>query len=899
MGSRVAPEDAGRSGSGGGLGAFVPLGVMLIALLLIYRRLVAGWVLAGGDLHTYFFPYWAAAARAFQDGALPLWNPYLFAGAPLLANSQAAIFYPLNWPFWLLSGPALSGMAASLHWSVLLHLLLAACTTFLLARRLGLTSWGAALAGLLYAGSGFLGVHVEHLNQLQGLAWMPLAFLPSARSPFRASAGNVLAFALILLTGHTQTAFITALGVIVFYTARYFLSSDTSRITDYASRITYHIVRLGLSLFPFALAALIAAVQLLPTFELSGFSMRAGGLPWREAVSFSVVPWRAHHVFLPPYLFDPDWPEGVAYLGLLGLALAGWQAWQRLHRLWMRHSHPDAAVVHAAQDRVRWAVLILGGMGLFLALGGYNPLYLLAVRLGVPGLVHFRAPARYLALYVLAASLLAGFSLSDLSASLSLTHDASRMPHRARWLPLFAFLLVYAELLISADALPHADATVPRAYDDLRPATAHLVAAAQQAETTNQPPGRFLSISKILFEPGDKGEIEGLYGPLLSPDALWSYFVAVKAREVLAPNLPLAFGVPAVDGYDGGLLPLHHYAAFSQLLLPEGTLDGRLRENLTAIPEGRWLSLLDVRFLITDKVGDLWSEDVFYDRQFQPDLAPGEVLSLAWLPGDFEANTLGLLYQGTGTVDLTLDDGRALALALPADAGAEAPYYLTWDNAAVPLTVTLRAGTSGLQPTGGTLIDDRTGAFYPLVLSPDFRLAHSGDVKLYENLHTLPRAFLVHEVLPVPDDAEGLAAMADPAFDPASELVVLAPALDAVPDPGMPASPESVEILAYGPSHVVLKVQARADGFLLLTDAWYPGWQVAFVSMDGGTSQSAQVAPLRADLLFRAVPVMLGDWTITFTYRPRSLYLGAVFSAVGLLGLTLFYWRERHARVGS
>ena len=63
-----------------------------------------------------------------QAGRLPLWNPYLFAGAPLLANSQAGIFYPLNWPLWMLSGPSLNGMARTLHWSVVLHLLLAAFT---------------------------------------------------------------------------------------------------------------------------------------------------------------------------------------------------------------------------------------------------------------------------------------------------------------------------------------------------------------------------------------------------------------------------------------------------------------------------------------------------------------------------------------------------------------------------------------------------------------------------------------------------------------------------------------------------------------------------------------------------------------------------------------------------
>ena len=45
---------------------------------------------------------------------------------------------------------------------------------------------------------------------------------------------------------------------------------------------------------------------------------------------------------------------------------------------------------------------------------------------------------------------------------------------------------------------------------------------------------------------------------------------------------------------------------------------------------------------------------------------------------------------------------------------------------------------------GLSLIDERTSSFQALVLSDQgrFRLVHSGDVKIYENLDTLGRAFL-------------------------------------------------------------------------------------------------------------------------------------------------------------
>lgn len=866
---------AGRAG--------LALPLVWLPLAWLFRRLLAGWVLAGGDLHTYFFPYWAATARAFQAGAWPLWNPYLFAGAPLLANSQAGVFYPLNWPLWLLSGPTLAGAAATLHVSVLLHVGLAGLNAYVLARRLGLSRLGAALAGLLYGGGGFLGVHVEHLNQLQGLAWFPLALLPArsllapsrcvqlqgaARTVRWPSALNLAAYALLLLAGHTQTAFIGAVGIVIF------------RVVICGAWEKPFWRRMGaciLSLTPFALAGWIAAVQLAPTLELAQLSLRAGGLPWREAVSFSVVPWQLHRVLLPPFLFAPALPEGVAYLGLLGLALAGW----------------GGVTVWRSRQRVGAAAAALAAAGLFLALGAYNPLYLLAARLGLPGVVQFRAPARFLALYALGAALLAGLGYDALSRTVGALAKRGPWP---RWVFRgLAFAVLVVELVISAEYLPHAHATSARAYSDLRPATAHLTAAAREAEAQGQPPGRFLSISKMLFEPGDKAEIESIYGATLDADALWAYLVAAKAREVLAPNLPLAFAVPAADGYDGGLLPLRHYAAFSTLLLPEGTLDGRLRENLAAIPDARWLALLDVRFLITDKVGDLWAEGVFYDRQFQPALAPGEALILAWLPADFAADALGLLCEGEGTLELRFADGRATTVSF-AGGGGESPQLPAWDFAAAPQQLTLRAAEGGLTLTGATLINTATRAFYPLTLSDRFRLAHSGDVKIYEAVTPSARAYFVHESACFEDTGAALAALRAPGFDPEVRALLEECPIDLPPAAPMSASTaDSVRVLAYAAGRVELAVRAEAAGVLVLKDAWYPGWQVTVAPLyDASAAPVFQGAALRAQALFRAAPVPAGEWRVTFEYRPRSLILGAALSGVGLAALSAYAcWRRK------
>ena len=83
----------------------------------------------------------------------------------------------------------------------------------------------------LYAGSGYLGIHVEHLNQLQALAWLPLMFWGGKRKKEEGRKGrgqgagalkvlpspvSVFALTMIVLAGHTQMAFIAVVGLVVW-----------------------------------------------------------------------------------------------------------------------------------------------------------------------------------------------------------------------------------------------------------------------------------------------------------------------------------------------------------------------------------------------------------------------------------------------------------------------------------------------------------------------------------------------------------------------------------------------------------------------------------------------------------------------------------------------------------
>ena len=165
-----------------------------------------------------------------------------------------------------------------------------------------------------------------------------------------------------------------------------------------------------------------------------------------------------------------------------------------------------------------------------------------------------------------------------------------------------------------------------------------------------------------MFDPGDSAELASIFADQLPPDAFYDLLIATKQKEIIGPNLSLYYRLSAADGYDGGVLPLRNYVTFQSLFVPPDKIapDGRLRENLRDVPDAKWLSLMNVRYVITDKTLDAWLDDVFYDLQF----------TTAWLGMDarlrdarrvwryvppFEATALGLVSYLQGAASLPDD----------------------------------------------------------------------------------------------------------------------------------------------------------------------------------------------------------------------------------------------------
>jgi len=477
-----------------------------------------------------------------------------------------------------------------------------------------------------------------------------------------------------------------------------------------------------------------------------------------------------------------------------------------------------------------------------------------------------------------------------------------------------------AELLVAAQALPLSHPTAPEAFSSLRTAPAHILAA----QNTEMCPGRFLSMSDILFDPGDRDEIEQIFGGMLSERALYDYIVGVKRQEILAPNLPLAWRIYAVDGYDGGVLPLARYMHLQRLFLEEDQIlsDGRLREGLREIPPARLLSIAGVRYVITDKVQDVWIDDVFYDLAFDAPLGEN---AAAQVSGEvtpvFAATAVGVasyleggqrVTDGTPVAELRLiaEDGETRTFVLQAGRdtaegiyqagiahtqarvghrwrdrpdGADYVTRLEWGKATHIARVEVTALSFGgrMYPSaqihirGLTLIDARDGSNIPVVLSTEgrYRQVHSGDVKIYEVLDALPRAFVVHRAQVIADDDAAIAVMRNPSFDP-GEKVILAEGreIDTVP-----FTKPTVTITTCDPEAVTMQAVLQAEGYLVLSDTWYPGWTA---TVDG---QPARVE--RANVNSRAVYLEAGTHEVRFVYAPSSYRVGMAISAAAAVAI--------------
>jgi hypothetical protein len=788
--------------------------LLVLATLLFFAPVIfSDKIFISRDHYLFYNPRSFFAAESMRQGVLPLWNPYVGCGVPFQANLQSAIFYPLSALYYLL--PFQSGY----KYFIIVHYLLGALGMFHLMRRWGSSQTASLYAGLVFAFGGYLASINDNVAFVTAGIWLPLVLacyhqaLRTGSYPYAALTGLVIAVQ--IYAGDASFCVLASLMCMVIYT---FFWPVINREPQSCSRLQqWKLLGLG-----WVAGVGLAAIQLLPFSEFVSYSHRLGGLGFEQRTRHSLHPLELLQLLIP-YAFGSTVPQ-TRWFG---------QMWLDTAYLGVFPGIFAAVFIACTRDRLKYFLLSLAGLGLFLALGKYNPLFRFAHWI-IPGVNMIQFPVKFLCITSFALAVMAGKGLECCSMA---AHHQGRTRAIAR--AVFCVLLCLAGLLTAGSFYKQ------QAYAFL---------------------GR-------LYPGGD-------YFTPLAEQSLVDLFNGVSIlAALLAAFLCLAVLVWKKPRLTGGALVIALLLTFADLALVGKPRD----EYLTA-------SLINekndtVRFLEQDaslyRIYTIVRGDAersflhLYNRPFEPiyrmlqrTLRPNMNMYHHISAAGEYAELLNRAFY-----DVFLRAENALKEENPA------PAELAYSRP----TLDLFNVKYLLSPYA---LND-----------PHLKLVKDGPIRIYENPDALPRVFFVHRVAVAASEQAVLDMMQAPSFDPRQVACISPSEAQKLPAGTAPEggaaennhSPRSIEVMTYGLNRIFLRVGDGRPGLMILADNYYPGWKALI------DHRPAPV--LRVDHTLRGVWVEAGVHDVQFEFKPIALTLGAFISlltgAAVLVSLTVFKMRAR------
>jgi hypothetical protein len=793
-----------------------PLLLVILPILLFHQGLGTNTPPFGGDIVVLDYPLLTLIKHQLDQGLFPLWNNYAGGGYPLVPFS-GLIAYPLIWPLHFLS------VNDEITLLVIAHFALAGLGAYALAGVTGASRMGRTVGALAFLLSGFLISHLfaGHLFELGVIAWMPWVFLAAHRLLDRPSARAALVLGIVaalqLLANGISFLVFTVYPVGILLLAG--LIGVRRRELRAAQRlIGYYALA--------ALAALsLAAVIVLPFVQVVGWTIRSNGLDYKGASQISLPPAALLMAFSPDAVGDEPnntywlsqfaagyWHEFAFYVGLVPLVAT-----------------VAAAIYRARQPHVRFYTALLVVSVIF-AFGRYTPIYGWAFHLPLLNLV--RVPARWLLPATLCVSVLAAPGFDWLSAQ---REGALVLWRCLRW-PLLAAGALILVILVTVQAI-----------------------YAQANHTTDLQPALFTTV----IPAGDRLLIFGGYTVLV---------LACAAERLIRPQAArfLLLGCTMLDLWCAA-------SGFVRFLDPTPFYSATTLSNLLQSDPDTY-RVLTIDRSMPNRQGMV--SDNLYDAE---DYAP-----ITLRPYFSVTQPLSKL------VEISNADGRDLIRCF--DARSADLVGITDITIATPSISPYLCNVPGVQSGNLKLVSAVATQSWLLPEGTNWNPSpHFTVTYLYHNPDALPRTFLLPvsaaHVVPGPDIQ--LQAVLEPHFDGTKQLLLdpktsepplglgflqtawadwLRPT--AAPIPGN-LQPGQARVTSDTSNSVQVAFNAAAPSYLVLNDAYYPGWQAW---LDG-----KPVSIRRADYLMRAIQVPAGTHRLVFTYAPVSYLAGLVISVLSAL----------------
>ncbi|MEK9629839.1 MAG: YfhO family protein [Nitrospinota bacterium] len=153
-------------------------------------------------------------------------------------------------------------------------------------------------------------------------------------------------------------------------------------------------------------------------------------------------------------------------------------------------------------------------------------------------------------------------------------------------------------------------------------------------------------------------------------------------------------------------------------------------------------------------------------------------------------------------------------------------------------------------------------------------------VEVFED--ALPRAFLVGESITMPEDQQ-MEFYFDEKFDPLQQVLLTEPVAIKKTENFL----GNVVDIQYPRNKVILKTRQNGEGFLVLMDNFFPGWEVR---VDG-----VQQNIYQANSFYRAVKLGPGNHNVEFSYFPVGLKMGIYISVIAFLFTLFLFFKPTRA----
>jgi len=837
-----------------------------------------------GDTVDTIFPARSEFGAATREGTFDAWNPWIAGGQSATNSGQ---LNPIAWPFIVLPrwfAPAmvkLLGMAAAIGF------------TYLFCRRLRLDRVPAILAGLAYAGSGFMVMwtnwpHPDVAAVIPGLFWATERFIQrrtvAAAVPIALALGAMLLGSFPAIVGY-------AVYLVLLYAAVRLLAEHR------------HDLRRGLLLAGGIGAGLVAGLMLV-AFEVLPFVARLGdtNYDYRGQTADSnlrlvtlltaVVPGGLGLSSRgQPYVGPYNQVEGLSFIGVTTVVLALVAFALGAPRRTPRGAFPALA----------WSTLVLG-----IATYAGGPILGLLVKLPVFS-NNFIGRAR--SVLGLTVGVLAAFGLQALI-------DRTDPLTRRQWLRVGA---------VAAGAAAVSGVVALRSYHLLK--DVGYASVARHAIVLPALVGLVVVAGLVaLWRGGDRlrplavavlpvalvVEALALALPLLPNESRDTVYPDEPATEFLQENL--GEDRVAVEG----LTYLGNAGSFWDVRIPTGHAfyTREWKDLIAAVDPLAFRASPTFPFLAgdpdvvtapgLDRMGVTWFATT-------PELPPYGSQVPATLGEASCGGTGGRAAphrssQTSGVSHATISGQEGLRgvvvrvcedTVLPRDATAVVTAQSGSRSVIgrTPLPPAVAAGdlvlaVPGDELAGGPDIDltvalsdagdvqlDLATASQGLAVDPirpdqdGLQLAYADDLRIYRRTTGLPRIHWAGRAEVVPDRSERIERVASPELP--DDTVVLS---SGDPSTGAVSSAE-VDVVTDDPERLEIRVDADGDGHLVVADAIQNDW---VATVDGEA-----VDLLDADHAVVAVAVPSGQHEVVLRYEPRGRRLGLVLSAIALVALTV------------